>query len=116
MAVIELSGISKDTLCPSSASDNRPPNSGGNSKFLESNGLSTLTGKNAELTEGALVAYSALCTAAQMQLNTELAANGLESVTLTPDNYSKVLLSLIEKMDAKAVKEALIAKGKETSL
>ena len=70
-----------------------------------SNGLSTLTGKNAELTEGALVAYSALCTAAQMQLNTELAANGLESVTLTPDNYSKVLLSLIEKMDAKAVKE-----------
>ena len=70
-----------------------------------SNGLSALTGKNAELTEGALLAYSALCTAAQMQLNAELVANGLEPVTLTPDNYSKVLLSLIEKMDAKVVKE-----------
>ena len=69
------------------------------------NGLSTLAGKNTELTNGAWSAYIALCTAAQMQLNVELVSNGLDEVTLTPENYSAVLMDVLSKMDADKVYE-----------
>lgn len=66
-------------------------------------GLSTLTSKNRELTGAAWVAYEALCTAAQTQINAQLTQNGLETVTLTPATYSDVLLHVLAQMDADAV-------------
>lgn len=68
-----------------------------------SSGLSDITAKNSQLTGAAYSAYEGLCTAAAMALNTQLEANGMDSVTLTPSNYSSVLLGLLEKMDADAV-------------
>ena len=65
-------------------------------------GLSTVTGKNSSLTSAAYSAYEGLCTSAAAALNAQLAANGMESVTLTPSTYSAVLLGLLNKMDADA--------------
>lgn len=67
------------------------------------NGLTALTSKNSELTGAAWSAYEALCSAAGTQLNAELKANGLETVTLTPATYSNVLLEVLKQMDADAV-------------
>ncbi|MGN0151123.1 MAG: hypothetical protein ACI39Q_01505 [Wujia sp.] len=64
------------------------------------NGLSALTSKNSELTGAAWSAYEGLCSAAQTQLNSELAANGLDTVTLTPATYSEVLMGVLGKMNA----------------
>lgn len=69
---------------------------------LES-GLGTLSSRNKQLTEGAWTTYVSLCSAAQSQLNEQLKANGMKTVTLTPDNYSEVLLNLLTQMDADAV-------------
>lgn len=69
------------------------------------NGLSTLIEKNTELTNAAWSAYSALCSVVEAQLNEELVANGLDEVTLTPDNYSTVLMDILSKLDADAVYE-----------
>lgn len=69
------------------------------------NGLSTLIEKNTELTNAAWSAYSALCSVVEAQLNEELVANGLDAVTLTPDNYSTVLMDILSKLDADAVYE-----------
>lgn len=66
-------------------------------------GLSALASKNSELTGAAWSAYEALCSAAGTQLNEQLTANGLETVTLTPSNYSDVLLGVLKQMDADAV-------------
>lgn len=66
-------------------------------------GLNAITSKNKELTSGAWTAYEGLCSAAQTQLNSQLTANGLDPVTLTPETYSKVLLGVMDKMDAKEV-------------
>lgn len=66
-------------------------------------GLSALASKNSELTGAAWSAYEALCSAAETQLNEKLAANGLEAVTLTPSNYSEVLLGVLKQMDADEV-------------
>ena len=66
-------------------------------------GLATLSGKSGDLTSGAWTAYEGLCTAAQTALNTQLAANGLAAVTLTPDNYAGVLMDLLQQMNADAV-------------
>ncbi|MGN0513784.1 MAG: hypothetical protein ACI4GD_05850 [Lachnospiraceae bacterium] len=68
-------------------------------------GLARLTEKSRELNNAALYAYSALCTAAQTQLNAELTANGMDTVTLTPDTYSAVLMDILSKMDANLVYE-----------
>ncbi len=67
------------------------------------NGLATLTSKSSKLTEAAWSAYEALCSAAQTQLNAQLSANGLGTVTLTPTTYSEVLLGVLAEMDADAV-------------
>ena len=66
-------------------------------------GLTGITEKNDQLTGAAYTAYEGLCTAAVAALNVQLGANGMESVTLTPANYSAVLLGLLEKMDADTI-------------
>ena len=66
-------------------------------------GLTGITEKNYRLTGAAYTAYEGLCTAAAAALNTQLEANGMESVTLTPANYSAVLQGLLVKMDADTV-------------
>lgn len=48
-------------------------------------------------------AYEGLCTAAAAALNSQLEANGMDAVTLTPSAYSAVLMSLLEKLDADIV-------------
>ena len=66
-------------------------------------GLSSIAAKNGYLTDAAYTAYEGLCTAAAAVLNAQLTSNGIETITLTPSNYSAVLLGLLEKMDADAV-------------
>lgn len=79
-------------------------------------GLNTLKSKNTELTEGAWSAYEALCSAAETQLNAQLTANGLRTVTLTPDNYSKVLVGVLAQMNAdKVYKKAYKAAKSEVT-
>ncbi len=68
-----------------------------------STGLSSITEKNDQLISGAYTAYEGLCIAASTSLNVKLLENGMESVTLTPSNYSEVLLGLLQKMDADVV-------------
>ena len=48
-------------------------------------------------------AYEGLCTATAAALNSQLEANGMDAVTLTPSTYSAVLMSLLEKLDADIV-------------
>lgn len=50
-------------------------------------GLSSITAKNGQLTDAAYAAYEGLCTAAAAALNTQLEANDLEPVPLTPSAY-----------------------------
>lgn len=66
-------------------------------------GLSSITAKNDQLTGAAYTAYEGLCTAAATALNSQLEANGMDPVTLTPSTYSAVLMGLLEKMNADAV-------------
>lgn len=66
-------------------------------------GLSHITEKSDQLTDGAYTAYEGLCTAAAAALNTQLEANGMNSVTLTPSTYASVLMDLLSQMDADAV-------------
>ena len=66
-------------------------------------GLASITEKNYQLTGAAYTAYEGLCSAASATLNSQLKENSMESVTLTPSNYSSVLMTLLEKMDADAV-------------
>ncbi len=74
-------------------------------------GLSGIAAKNDQLTKAAYSAYEGLCTAAAAALNSQLNANGIQSVTLTPSNYSEVLMGLLEKMDADAVYEQAYQKA-----
>ncbi len=66
-------------------------------------GLKDITAKNEELIAGAYAAYEGLCTASAAALNSQLEANGLEAVTLTPSTYDRVLTDLLQKLDAQAV-------------
>ncbi|MGN0395584.1 MAG: hypothetical protein ACI4EF_09480, partial [Coprococcus sp.] len=66
-------------------------------------GLSALTSKKSELTDAAMSAFVALCNAAQIQLNSQLSENGIDTVTLTPSTYADVLLNVLAKMDADTV-------------
>ncbi len=68
-----------------------------------SSGLSSINANNSKLTDGAYTAYEGLCSAATTALNSELSANGLDKVNLTPSTYSEVLLGLLKKLDADAV-------------
>lgn len=66
-------------------------------------GLSTITDKSGQLNSAAYSAYEGLCSAASAALNAQLSASGLGTVSLTPSNYSDVLLGLLKAMDADAV-------------
>ncbi len=66
-------------------------------------GLLSITQKNDQLTGAAYTAYEGLCSAAAAALNTQLSDNGMETISLTPSNYSSVLMDLLGKMDADAV-------------
>lgn len=66
-------------------------------------GLSRLSGKSDTLTDGAYSVFEQLCTQAETQLNAQLTANGMKKVTLTPENYEKVLFNLLKQMDADKV-------------
>ena len=66
-------------------------------------GLADITAQNQQLTNGAYTAYEGLCTAAAAALNSQLEANGMDAVTLTPSTYSSVLLKLLEQLNADAV-------------
>ncbi len=66
-------------------------------------GLTDITAKNGQLTAAAYTAYEGLCNAAAAALNSQLTANGMSAVTLTPANYSAVLMGLLEKMNADTV-------------
>lgn len=66
-------------------------------------GLTGIAAQNQQLTSGAYTAYEGLCTAAAAALNSQLEANGMDAVTLTPSTYSAVLMSLLEKLDADIV-------------
>ncbi len=68
-----------------------------------SSGLSSINANNSKLTDGAYTAYEGLCSAATTALNSELSADGLDKVNLTPSTYSDVLLGLLKKLDADAV-------------
>ena len=67
------------------------------------NGLSAITSKNKELLDGAYEAFKGLCIASETILNAELTKNGLQTATLTPENYATVLTELLKTMDADAV-------------
>lgn len=67
-----------------------------------SNGLTTLDANSANLKAGAYKVFTTLCTEAQTQLNTALAAKGLGSVSLTPETYSANITSLLNTLSAGA--------------
>lgn len=69
-------------------------------------GLSSIAAQNGQLTGAAYSAYTGLCTAAAAALNAQLEETGMDPVTLTPSNYSAVLLGLLAKLDADAVYNA----------
>ena len=66
-------------------------------------GLSSITANNDALTSAAYTAYEGICNAATVALNAQLTANSMDTVTLTPSNYSGVLMDLLGKMDADTV-------------
>lgn len=68
--------------------------------------VSSITAQNGQLTGAAYSAYMGLCTAAAAALNAQLEETGMDPVTLTPSNYSAVLLGLLAKLDADAVYNA----------
>lgn len=73
----------------------------GTGEFLD--GLTQITGKNAELINGAYSAFVGICSASETVLNEQLTANGIGKVSLTPTTYSKVLNDLLETLDPAAV-------------
>lgn len=68
-------------------------------------GVTTLDSKSNTLVSGADTAFDGLCSAINEVLNEKLNEYGLDSVTLTKDNYSTVLNELLKKLDADAVYE-----------
>jgi putative membrane protein len=69
-------------------------------------GLDTLSANSASLTGGAYQVFTSLTTMA----NTQIAAAGLEVPTLTPENYSSVLGSIIGSLDEDSIVAAARAK------
>lgn len=62
-------------------------------------GLAVLDGKTKELMDGAYSVFKALCQVAQTTLNQSLSENGMATVTLTPENYQKVVADVLKKLD-----------------
>ena len=70
-------------------------------------GLSAISQQNQSLLAGAWSTFEGLCKASETMLNTMLNANGLPSITLTPQTYSQVLEELIQQMNAVAVQDEM---------
>lgn len=68
-------------------------------------GLKEIDSNSSALTDGAMQAFTAICSAAQTQLNTKLEENGLEAVELTPSGYKTVLEDLLKQLDADGIYE-----------
>ncbi len=62
-------------------------------------GLEILDGKSDEVMNGAYSVFKALCQIAQNSLNESLSANGMATVSLTPENYQKVIADVLKKLD-----------------
>ena len=70
-----------------------------------SKGLTTLDANSDSLKAGAYKVFQTLCTEAQTQLNTALAAKGLGSVSLTPETYSANITTLLNTLSAGAYEQ-----------
>lgn len=68
-----------------------------------SSGLAEIAAENNKLLDGAYAAFEGLCTALETILNAKLTENGLQTVTLTPETYAKVLTELVKTTDTDSV-------------
>ena len=67
------------------------------------NGLTEITDNNEELRDGAYSAFEGICTAVETILNEKLEENDMSSVSLTPENYERVLDDLLEDLDLNVI-------------
>lgn len=74
-------------------------------------GLKQLTSQNDVLTSAAWKAFDSLCFASEIKINQFLREKGMDSVTITPDTYEKVLDGLLAKID----REGAYRKAKEAA-
>ncbi len=77
-------------------------------------GLAELSGNSEALNSGMSTAFEGLCTLATATINTQLSANGMEEITLTPSTYSNVLSDLLTKLGADEVYKTAYATAKAT--
>ncbi len=77
-------------------------------------GLATLDGKTKELMDGAYSVFKALCQVAQNSLNQSLSENGMATVTITPENYEKVVSDVLKKLDKNNVYDIAYKKALQT--
>lgn len=73
-------------------------------------GLQALSSKSGQLNNGAAQIFDSLIA----QANTELSARGLGAVSMTKDNYSSVLTSIIKNMDEGNVRAIATQKARQT--
>ena len=73
-------------------------------------GLQALSSKSEQLNNGAAQVFASLIA----QANTELSARGLGAVSMTKDNYSSVLTSIIKNMDEGNVRAIATQKARQT--
>lgn len=73
-------------------------------------GLQALSSKSEQLNNGATQIFDSLIA----QANTELSARGLGAVSMTKDNYSSVLTSIIKNMDEGNVRAIATQKARQT--
>ena len=73
-------------------------------------GLQALSSKSEQLNNGAAQIFDSLIA----QANTELSARGLGAVSMTKDNYSSVLASIIKNMDEGNVRAIATQKARQT--
>ena len=73
-------------------------------------GLQALSSKSEQLNNGAAQIFDSLIA----QANTELSARGLGAVSMTKDNYSSVLTSIIRNMDEGNVRAIATQKARQT--
>lgn len=71
-------------------------------------GLSALAGNSETLRTSAYQVFQQLCTQAQTQLNAQLTANGMQEITLTPENYAQVLDGLQSQLTEETVRQQIM--------
>lgn len=69
-------------------------------------GLNQLTASNSTLVNGMYQTFQGLCASASTQLNAQLSSAGMGTVSLTPENYSQTIASLLEAVGGAAYKQA----------